>query len=163
MTFIELNKKHWNQVAQIYREGIETGIATFETEVPNWEVWDASHLKSCRIVAKNNNEVVGWAALTSVSSRCVYGGVAEVSVYVSSKYRGQKIGTNLLEKLIEQSEKEGFWTLQSGIFAENKASIKMHQNAGFRIIGYREKIGKLNKLWKDNVILERRSKIIGIH
>jgi phosphinothricin acetyltransferase len=118
--------------------------------------------KTCRLVAVENGQVAGWAALTAVSGRCIYAGVAEVSVYVSQNHRGKKIGTALLQTLIAESEHNGFWTLQAGIFPENKASIGVHQNNGFRIIGYREKIGKMDNIWRDNVILERRSKLIGI-
>jgi L-amino acid N-acyltransferase YncA len=113
-------------------------------------------------VAEIDNEIVGWAALTAVSGRCVYAGVAEVSVYISNNYRGQKIGTKLLDKLIAESENEKLWTLQAGIFPENIASLKIHEDLGFRKIGHREKIGKMNGIWRDTVLLERRSKVIGI-
>jgi phosphinothricin acetyltransferase len=152
----------WESVAEIYRQGIETGNATFQTEVPSWDNWNSGHLKLCRIIAVCQDEIVGWAALLPVSGRSVYAGVAEVSVYVSTHHTGRKIGTNLLEKLISESEKAGFWTLQSSVFAENKASIKIHENLGFRHIGYREKIAKLNGLWRDTILLERRSKVTGI-
>ncbi|MGD0583307.1 MAG: N-acetyltransferase family protein [Bacteroidales bacterium] len=150
----------WNSVAVIYKEGIDTGNATFQKDVPSWEEWDRSHLKTCRIVAEAEGRVEGWAALTAVSGRCVYAGVAEVSVYVSEKFKGQKIGTRLLEALISESEKEGFWTLQAGIFPENLASLKIHKNLGFREVGYREKIGKMDGVWRDTILLERRSKKI---
>lgn len=152
----------WTNVAEIYRQGIETGNATFQQEIPTWDDWNNGHVKSCRIVAVIDNEIVGWAALTAVSGRCVYAGVAEVSVYISNKYRGQKIGTKLLDKLIAESENEKLWTLQAGIFPENIASLKIHEELGFRKIGYREKIGKMNGIWRDTVLLERRSKVIGI-
>ena len=152
----------WKSVANVYQLGIETGIATFETEIPSWSAWDNSHLKSCRLAAWFNNQLVGWAALSGVSDRCVYGGVAEVSVYVDTDYNEKGIGTKLLKRLITESEQEGIWTLQSGTFRENKASIQLHKKLGFREIGYREKIGKIDGNWYDNVILERRSKIIGI-
>ena len=151
--------EHWNRVAQIYKEGIDTGMATFEKNVPAWEDWDNNHLKSCRIIAEMKDEIAGWAALSPVSSRCVYGGVAEVSVYVSKHFRGNKIGQKLLKELVIESEKNGFWTIQSGVFPENTASIKLHVNAGFRQIGYREKIGQLDGIWKDNKLLEHRNKI----
>ena len=157
-----IEAKDWNAIAKIYKLGIETGIATFETEIPIWSTWDNSHLKTCRFVAWLNNKITGWAALSPVSDRCVYGGVAEVSVYVDTKYNGKGIGTQLLERLISESEKEGIWTLQAGIFRENMASIRLHKKVGFREIGYREKVGKLNGIWYDNTILERRSKTIGI-
>ena len=157
-----IRSKDWQAVNEIYKMGIETGIATFELEVPSWEKWDQSHLKSCRLAAWLNNTLVGWAALSPVSDRCVYGGVAEVSVYVDTNQSGKGIGTKLLENLVKASEKEGFWTLQAGIFRENEASIQLHKKVGFREIGYREKVGKKNGIWHDNVILENRSKTIGI-
>ncbi len=153
--------QHWEAVKTIYEEGIATGNATFQTEVPGWREWDNAHIKTCRIIAIEN-EVLGWAALTPVSSRCVYAGVSEVSVYVTTNARGKNIGSMLLQELIKQSEQNGIWTLQSGIFPENKASISMHEKNGFRIIGYREKIGKLGNVWRDTISLERRSKKIGI-
>lgn len=152
----------WPAVAHIYKEGIATGFATFETTVPSFENWDKNHLSSCRILAVNDQEIIGWAALSPVSGRCVYGGVAEVSVYVSLASRGLGVGKLLILELIDQSEKAGFWTLQSGIFPENKASIRLHEQVGFRRIGKRERVGKLNGIWKDNVIFEKRSKIVGI-
>ena len=152
----------YEQVAQIYQEGIATGNATFQQDIPTWKDWDESHLKNCRTVGILDNKIVGWAALTPVSSRCVYAGVAEVSVYVATNYRGLKIGTKLLEYLIEESEVSNIWTLQAGIFPENIASIKMHEQLGFRIVGIREKIGKMNGKWRDTFLLERRSKKIGI-
>jgi L-amino acid N-acyltransferase YncA len=156
-----LKQEDWPYVAEIYRQGIETGNATFQKEVPNWESWDSGHLKTCRIIAFIDNEILGWAALTLVSGRCVYAGVAEVSVYVASQFKGQKIGTKLLKSLISESESEGFWTLQAGIFPENLASLKLHENLGFRKVGFREKIGKMNGIWRDTILLERRSKIAG--
>lgn len=152
----------WQDVAKIYKEGIATGMATFETSGPSWDVWNASHLITCRFVAIENNGIVGWAALTPVSSRCVYAGVAEVSVYVTESARGKGIGKLLLKNLILASEKEGYWTLQAGIFIENKASVSIHESLGFRVVGKRERIGKLHNVWKDNYLLERRSKKIGI-
>lgn len=153
---------HWEAVKAIYEEGIATGNATFQTEAPSWQAWDNAHVKSCRIIATENNEVLGWAALSPVSSRCVYAGVAEVSVYVAAKARGKNIGTLLLKELIHQSEDAGYWTLQSGIFPENKASISIHEKNDFRMIGYREKIGKMGNFWRDNISLERRSDKVGI-
>ncbi|WP_430820339.1 GNAT family N-acetyltransferase [Carboxylicivirga caseinilyticus] len=151
----------WQQVKAIYESGIATGVATFEKSSPNWENWDKSHLPFGRFVMTFNNEIVGWTALSPVSNRCIYGGVAEVSVYVSDKYRGRGIGKKLLNDLITDSEKNGIWTLQAGIFTENIASVKLHQSVGFRLIGFREKIGKLDGKWKDNLIFEKRSKIVG--
>jgi L-amino acid N-acyltransferase YncA len=159
--FRPMVKDDWDRVAEIFRQGIETQNATFETQIPSWEKWDLAHVQSCRIVATIENNVVGWAALIPVSARKVYAGVGEVSIYISHKYKGLKIGTRLLDRLIEESENEGFWTLQAGIFTENTASINLHQNLGFRIIGYREKIGQMKGIWRDTVLLERRSKKIG--
>ena len=153
---------HWAEVAHIYKEGIETGMATFEKEVPSWEYWDSQHIKTCRLVATMQGYVVGWAGLSPVSSRCVYGGVAEVSVYVSLGARGKGVGEQLMKSLISESELSGYWTLQSGIFPENKASIKLHEKSGFRCIGFRERIAQLNGIWKDNILMERRSKTTGL-
>jgi len=160
--FRPMTKDDWKQVAEIYKQGIDTWNATFETEIPDWSKWDSGHLKTCRIVATIENSVEGWAALVPVSSRKVYSGVGEVSIYVSNKFKGLRIGTKLLEKLIAGSESEGFWTLQAGIFPENTASIKMHQNHGFRIVGSREKIGLMNGIWRNTLLLERRSTSVGI-
>lgn len=153
----------WDSVASIYKEGIATGFATFETNVPPFEIWDKAHLKTCRIVALDDEKIVGWAALSPVSSRCVYGGIAEVSVYISATSRGLGVGKILMEKLVVESEKVGLWTLQSGIFPENTASIQLHKKVGFRYIGKREKIGKTsNDIWKDNLLFERRSETVGV-
>ena len=154
--------QHWEAVKTIYEQGIATGNATFQTTASTYQSWDEGHIKTCRLVATLNNEIVGWAALSAVSSRCVYGGVAEVSVYIATDSRGKSIGSMLLQELIKQSEQNNFWTLQSGIFPENKASIALHEKHGFRILGYREKIGKMDNLWRDTVIMERRSKTVGI-
>jgi L-amino acid N-acyltransferase YncA len=153
---------HWEKVKKIYEEGIATGNATFETTVPSWEDWDAGHAKAPRLVAVENEEIVGWAALTNVSGRCVYAGVGEVSVYVSGLQRGKGIGRELLEALIIESEKNEYWTLQAGIFPENKSSIKIHEDCGFRLIGVREKIGKMNHVWRDTLLMEKRSKKTGV-
>lgn len=161
---IEIKKmisSDWPAIAEIYKEGIATKMATFETEIPSWDQWNKNHIESCRLVAVKKGQILGWAALSEVSSRCVYGGVAEVSVYVASNARGKKIGERLLGQLILESEKEGFWTLQSGIFPENFASIKLHEKLGFRKIGYRERIGNFEGVWKDNILMEKRSKTIG--
>ena len=160
--FRVLNEIDWEPVSEIYQEGINTGNATFESTVPDWNAWDKAHLKICRFVAVINNTIVGWSALSPVSSRCVYGGVAEVSVYVSLKFSGQKIGTKLLERLIAESEAHGIWTLQAGIFPENKSSIIIHERLGFRQVGYRERIGQMNGIWRDNLFLEKRSTSVGI-
>ena len=160
--FRSMKKDDWISVAEIYRLGIESGNATFQRDIPTWDEWKQGHINTCRIVASIDNEIVGWAALTPVSGRYVYSGVAEVSVYVSNHFKGQKIGTRLLERLISESEKEGYWTLQASIFPENKASLKIHYNLGFRNVGFREKIGKMNDIWRDTILLERRSKKAGI-
>jgi phosphinothricin acetyltransferase len=160
--FRDMTAGDWTSVAEIYKQGIENGNATFQQDIPTWDDWNEGHIKSCRIVAFIDNKIIGWGALTAVSRRPVYSGVAEVSVYISDKYRGQKIGTKLLERLIAESEKEKFWTLQAGIFSENIPSLKIHKELGFRKIGHREKIGKMNGIWRDTILLERRSKITGI-
>jgi L-amino acid N-acyltransferase YncA len=152
----------WDQVAHIYHEGIATGNATFQKDIPSWEEWDADHIQTGRIVARSEDSIVGWAAMSPVSSRCVYRGVAEVSVYVSARHAGKGIGSLLLGALIEASEQQGYWTLQSGIFTENVASIKLHEKHGFRMVGHREKIGKMDGVWRDTVLLERRSKTVGV-
>lgn len=151
----------WDAVKAIYLEGIATGHATFQTTAPSWEVWDKDHLKACRLVAEINNEVVGWAMLSSISSRCVYAGVAEVSVYVGEKAQGNGIGRALLSKLIAESETNNIWTLEAGIFPENTSSIRIHKRCGFREVGYREKLGKMDGKWRDVILLERRSSIAG--
>lgn len=163
MTHItSMTKEHWPDVAEIYRQGIETGIATFETEVPEWEQWDTSHLPYGRLVAEDDTgRTVGWAGLSPVSNRCVYGGVAEVSVYVAGDFRGRGVGTTLLRALVAESEDNGIWTLQAGIFSENRASIRLHEKCGFRRVGRREKLGKLHGEWKDVMLLERRSEVVG--
>jgi phosphinothricin acetyltransferase len=150
----------WEQVKVIYEKGIATGNATFQTTAPSFGEWDDSHLKTCRFVDDHDGVVRGWAALTPVSSRCVYAGVAEVSVYVDPAFSGKGIGSNLLHELVKASEQEGIWTVQAGIFPENAASLKIHEKAGFRILGVREKIGKQHGIWRDTVLLERRSQTI---
>lgn len=157
-----MNISDWEQVRSIYLEGISTGHATFETEAPAWEKWEASHLPQGRLVARADNAVMGWAALSPVSSRRVYSGVAEVSIYVGAKYRSQRVGQTLLEALVAQSEQSGIWTLQAGIFPENRSSLALHQRCGFREVGRRERIGEMNGTWRDIVLLERRSKVVGI-
>lgn len=159
-----MTEADWPQVAKIYREGIETGNATFETTVPTYEKWNAAHVQECRLVAvAEDGGVAGWAALSPVSSRCVYGGVAEVSIYVGEKYRGQNIGRLLLDALIEVSEKEEYWMLQSGIFEENIASVALHHRCGFRTVGFRERIGRdKNGKWRNTLLLERRSATVGL-
>lgn len=153
----------WEQVREIYLEGIATGDATFQKEAPSWEEWDNSHMLEYRIVARSEGKVLGWAALSPVSSRCVYAGVAEVSVYVSQISKGKGIGSVLLKSLIEKSEVNGIWTLQSGIFPENVSSLKVHYKNGFREVGRRERIGKMDGVWRDTILLERRSKKVGVN
>jgi L-amino acid N-acyltransferase YncA len=157
-----MESDHWDEVRRIYEEGLATGNATFQMSAPEWVEWNKSHIQKCRLIALDNGKIFGWAALSPVSDRCVYGGVAEVSVYVSNSARGKGIGKELLRNLIENSESNQFWTLQAGIFPENKASIKIHEENGFRIIGTREKIGKMNGIWRDTLILERRSSRVGV-
>lgn len=152
----------WVAVRTIYSEGIATGNATFETGVPEWDTWDQAHRKDCRLVACAGDMVVGWAALSPVSGRCVYGGVAEVSVYVAAAARGQGVGRALLAALVEQSEAAGLWTLQAGIFPENATSIALHRACGFREVGRREKLGQMNGVWRDVVLMERRSRVVGV-
>lgn len=161
ITISTMLPQHWEAVKAIYEQGIATGNATFQTTAPSYQSWDDAHIKTCRLIATLNNETVGWAALSAVSSRCVYEGVAEVSVYVATNARGKNVGSMLLQELITQSEQNNFWTLQSGIFPENKASIALHEKHGFRVLGYREKIGKMGNLWRDTIIMERRSKTVG--
>jgi len=162
MIIQRLTQQDYPAVKRIYEQGLATGNSTFQTSAPEWEEWDSSHLATCRIVGMKDNEVIGWAALTPVSGRCVYAGVAEVSVYVDQSFRGKGFGTTLLEALIRESEKNNVWTLQAGIFPENTSSIRIHEALGFRQIGYREKIGKLNGVWRNTLLLERRSTVIGV-
>lgn len=160
-TIQKMQPGDWDSVRSIYLEGIATGNATFETGAPEWDAWDSAHLPSCRLVARDEEAVIGWAALSSVSGRCVYAGVAEVSVYVAQSARGKGLGSALLTRLIEESEENGLWTLQAGIMAENSASIALHQQCGFREVGRRERIGKLKGEWRDVVLMERRSERVG--
>ncbi|MDE3143462.1 MAG: N-acetyltransferase [Bacteroidota bacterium] len=161
MQIITMLPQHWEAVKKIYEEGIATGNATFQTNAPSWKEWNESHVTNSRLVAIENDEILGWAAITAVSGRCVYAGVGEVSVYVSANARGKGVGKLLLQSLIDESEKNNFWTLQAGIFPENIPSIKIHEACGFRIIGKRERIGKMNDVWRDTLLLERRSTIVG--
>lgn len=159
-----MNEKDWPAVSEIYRQGIETGKATFQSTVPAYDEWDTAHIRECRFVAVADGKVAGWAALSKVSSRCVYGGVAEVSIYISENCRGEGVGRQLLKHLITESEKAGFWTLQSGIMEDNAASIRLHECCGFRMIGYREKIGRdVSGKWRNNVLMEKRSPVAGMN
>jgi phosphinothricin acetyltransferase len=158
----EMVERDWSAVRAIYLEGIATGHATFETSAPDRTTWDSGHLQFCRFVARSGPEVLGWAALSPVSNRCVYGGVAEVTIYVAVRARGRKIGSKLLAALAEASESNGIWTLQAGIFPENIASIELHKRAGFRIVGTRERLGCMDGRWRDVILMERRSAVAGI-
>ena len=152
----------WPVVREIYLEGIATRQATFETEAPAWEAWDAAHLPFARLIARGGDTVVGWAALSPVSARKAYASVAEVSVYVAQSQRGLGLGRQLLEALVAESEENGIWSLQAVMFPENAASIALHRRCGFREVGRRERIGKLDGRWRDTILLERRSRRIGI-
>jgi len=159
---LPMQPENWAAVREIYREGIATGNATFESELPDWEKWDNNHRKDCRLIARKEEQVLGWAALSPVSGRRVYSGVAEVSVYVAAAARGTGVGKSLLQALIAESELHGLWTLQAGIFRENAASVALHKSCGFREVGVRQRIGKLGETWRDVLLLERRSATIGL-
>ncbi|GAA4356374.1 GNAT family N-acetyltransferase [Hymenobacter saemangeumensis] len=164
MSIQALTPAHWPQVCAIYEQGIATSNATFTTSAPTWEAWDASHLAHSRLVATDeaqSGHVLGWAALSPVSGRCVYGGVAEVSVYLAAAARGRGLGQQLLAALVADSEANGIWTLQAGIFPENTASLRIHAAAGFREVGRRERIAQLHGVWRDTLLLERRSQVVG--
>lgn len=162
-TIRPMTKADWQRTAEIYRQGIATNKATFQCECPDYRDWDASHLDICRLVITKHNTVVGWAALSSVSDRAVYAGVAEVSIYVDTDYAGEGLGARLLTELIASSEENGIWTLQSGIMRDNTVSIRMHEKCGFRIVGYRENIGcDRFGCWRDTVLMERRSRVAGM-
>jgi len=153
----DLRPGDWPEVAVIYAAGVATRNATFETDVPSWEEWDARHLARPRLVAVDAGEIVGWAALSPVSARECYAGVAEDSVYVAPSHQGRGVGRALLEELVARSEAEGLWTLQTSIFPENRASLALHQRCGFRVVGVRERIAQLDGVWRDTVLLERRA------
>jgi L-amino acid N-acyltransferase YncA len=157
-----MRAEDWNSVRTIYMEGIKSGNATFETSAPEWDQWDKEHLAVCRLVARCGSEVFGWAALSAVSHRRVYAGVAEASVYVGERARGRGIGRALLRALITSSEKEGLWTLQAAIFPENTASLKLVRSLGFRVVGTRERPASMDGRWRDVVLLERRSRVAGV-
>ncbi len=162
VTMRSMSEADWPAVSDIYRDGLATGLASFETDVPSWERWDPAHLAGCRLVASDGDRVVGWAALSPVSSRCVYGGVAEVSVYVAAESRGSGVGHKLLSRLVEASEHAGLWMLQAGIFPENVASVVLHKRCGFREVGRHERLGQLDGVWRDVLLLERRSDTVGV-
>jgi L-amino acid N-acyltransferase YncA len=157
----DLRPEHWPEVAAIFEAGIRTGDATFETEAPSWEEWDRAHLEGQRLVAIADDRVVGWAALSGVSERCCYAGVAECSVYVAPDAHGLGVGRALLEALIVRAEDAGIWTIQAGIFPENTGSLALHERCGFRVVGVRERLGQLHGVWRDVVLLERRSGRVG--
>ena len=151
----------WEAVRSIYREGIATGNATFESDVPDWETWDRDRRDDCRLVARSEGHVIGWAALSPISPRPAYAGVAEVSLYVAASARGRGVGKALMTALIESSERAGVWTLQGSIFPENIASLALVKESGFRVVGLREKIGRLKGVWRDTILVERRSRVVG--
>ncbi len=158
-----LEPADWPAVAAIYGAGIATGEATFDTAVPTWERWSSEHLAHPRLVAVDGagEGVVGWAALSTVSDRCAYGGVAEVSIYVDPAATGRGVGSALLARLVADAEAAGLWTLQAGVFPENTASLSLHRRHGFRVVGTRERLGQLAGKWRDVVLLERRSAVVG--
>ena len=157
-----LQAADWPAAAAIYAEGIAGGNATFEQDAPAWDAWDAGHLPGLRLAARAaDGSLVGWAALSPVSGRCVYAGVAEVSVYVAGGAQGHGVGQALLERLVAESETAGLWTLQAGIFPENGASVALHQRCGFRVVGVRQRLGQLRGVWRDVLLLERRSALVG--
>jgi L-amino acid N-acyltransferase YncA len=157
-----VRSEDWPAIQKIYSEGIATGNATFETETPGWAKWDQGHRQDCRLVACDSHGVLGWAALSPVSDRRVYAGVAEVSVYVAAGAQGRGVGRMLLQSLVEHSERCGIWTLQAGIFPENVPSIALHKSCGFREVGLRQKIGQRDDIWRDVLLLERRSSKVGV-
>ncbi len=152
----------WPDVSAIYLEGIATGNATFETLAPSWDDFDRVHLPFARLIAHQGRSVAGWVALSKVSNRSCYAGVAEMSVYVASWARGKRVGSALMKAAIEEAERNGIWMLQGSIFAENQASLKMCEAAGFRQVGYRERIGQSHGQWRNTILVERRSKVVGI-
>jgi phosphinothricin acetyltransferase len=160
-TIEAMRAEDWPAVRDIYLEGLATDQATFETRAPEWEAWDTSHRPDCRLVIKVDGQVVGWAALSPVSRRQVYAGVAEVSIYLAASVRGQGLGKVLLQALVEASEQAGVWTLQASIFPENVASITLHKACGFREVGYRERIAQHHGVWRNTVMVERRSRVVG--
>lgn len=162
ITIEPMTPADWPAVQRIYADGIATGNATFETETPDWDTWDRNHLPACRLVARLNGAVVAWAALSAVSARACYAGVAEHSIYVDEAHRGRGIGKVLLAEFVKRTEQAGFWTLQSSIFPENHASIAIHLACGFRIMGRRKRVAMLNGVWQDTVMVERRSAVVGV-
>jgi L-amino acid N-acyltransferase YncA len=160
MTIRDLRPEDWPAVRAIFEDGIRSGMATFETEAPSWEAWDSAHAEP-RLVADQGGSVIGWAAVSPVSDRCCYEGVGEVSVYVADAARGVGVGRALLEQLVALSEDAGYWTLSAGVFPENEASLRLHMACGFREVGVRERLGRLGGVWRDVLLLERRSTLVG--
>jgi len=158
----EMRNSDSMEVIRIFKLGIESVNATFDSEAPSWQQWDEDHLTHSRLVYEEEGQILGWAALSPVSSRYAYRGVAEVSIYVDTAHLGKKIGTQLMEQLILESEKNGIWSLYAGIFPENTASIRLHEHFGFRIFGFRERVACHNGMWRNTVALERRSEVVGI-
>lgn len=157
VTFLPMTTEHAVAVLAIYQAGLDGGAASFETTAPTWDDWDAGHLPAHRFVAVNGDQVVGWAAVSPVSDRCVYGGVVELSIYVDPAAHGRGVARRLLDVLISSTEAAGIWTIQSGVFPDNTASLRLHESAGFRVVGVRERIGQHHGRWRDVVLLERRS------
>jgi len=155
-------KEDWEEIKAIYKEGLETGYSTLETTIPTWRKWNEELIKECRLAARRSNEILGWAALTKFSTRKVYSGVADVRIYIKRSARGAGLGTKLLGALIKESEKQGYWTLQSKIFVKNKASIKLHKKCGFKKVGIREAYGRRNGKWQNILLMEKRSEVVGI-
>lgn len=162
ITIDAMRPDDWESVRAIYEEGLATGCATFETTAPSWEDWNAGHLPFCRLVAREQGGVLGWAALSPASKRQCYAGVAEVSIYIAAAARGMGVGKALFQALIDCSEQSGIWTLQSGLFAVNQASRALHESVGFRLIGYRERVAQRNGIWHDTLLMERRSQKVGV-
>jgi L-amino acid N-acyltransferase YncA len=158
----DMTAADWPAVRAIYQEGIATGQATFETDAPEWADWDHAHLPIARLVADSRGEMLGWAALSPVSDRCAYAGVAEVSIYIAAAARGKGVGRRLMTALLAAAESAGIWTVQAGIFTDNAASVALARSAGFRLVGRRERIGRLNGVWRDVLMLERRSQTVGV-
>ncbi|MFN8379203.1 MAG: N-acetyltransferase family protein [Anaerolineae bacterium] len=161
LTIAPMTAADWPAVCAIFEQGMETGNATLETRAPDWETWNPSHMREGRLAGRIDDRIVGWAALTPVSSRCVYAGVAEVSIYIAESARGQGAGKALLNSLVAESERMGIWTLQAGILRENEASIALHTACGFRVVGIRERIGQRDGIWRDVILMERRSAVVG--
>jgi L-amino acid N-acyltransferase YncA len=158
----EMRPDDWNDVRRIFEEGIATGKASFEVEAPTWEDWNAHHLHHSRLVARIEGRIVGWAALSPMSYRSCYAGVAEISIYITAGWRGRRVGIKLLTALIESSERNGIWSLYATSFADNEVSIELQLACGFRIVGRRERIAKDRGVWRDTVLTERRSKVVGV-